>query len=99
MSRTVRVVVADSHLTTRLGLEVTLSKCTNGSTKVVGQTSDWKEMLGLVKRFRPDLLIFDLNLTNCPGLAMFGDIARANPRTATILHTELSEHEFGVPAL
>ncbi|MGF1470593.1 MAG: response regulator [Rubrobacteraceae bacterium] len=55
-----KVVVADGHSTVRLGLNKLVA--TTHDTAVVGETDDGDEVLSLVERLEPDLLILGLNL-------------------------------------
>ena len=99
MSRTIRVIIADSYLVARTGLRVTLPWCTNAVVKIVGETGDSKELLDLVAAGRPDLVTLDLNLGGCKGLTILNEIRNAHSKTAIILHTALPEEDLGVAAL
>ncbi|MGF1470812.1 MAG: response regulator transcription factor [Rubrobacteraceae bacterium] len=55
-----KVVVADGHSTVRFGLNKLVA--TTHDTTVVGETDDGDEVLSLVEKSKPDLLILGLNL-------------------------------------
>ncbi len=56
----IRVVVADSHPTMRLGVRTLLGRADD--VRIVGETGDSKELFRLVGGTRPDLVVLSLNI-------------------------------------
>jgi len=64
MAERIRVLLADDHPTTRLGLRVLLERAND--VEVVGEAKDGAEALTLIEELRPDVAVLDCKL---PGLA------------------------------
>ena len=63
---TIRVLIADDHILLRAGLRALLN--TSDDFEVVGEASDGCEVLGLVKRLRPNVVLMDMSMPNCGGI-------------------------------
>src|SRR4051794_30288038 len=64
--RTIRVLIADDHPIVRDGLSKLLML--EDDIEVVGQASDGLEVLELVQRYAPDVVLLDLRMPNMDGL-------------------------------
>ena len=62
----VNVIVADDHNLVRQGICALLEK--TGGLHVVGQASDGREVVSLVKTLTPDLVIMDVSMPNLDGV-------------------------------
>ena len=71
----IRVVIADDHHIFRQGLLKLLTASTD--VKVVADTGDGSEALGLIVKEKPDMAILDITL---PGLSGFEVARRAKRR-------------------
>jgi NarL family two-component system response regulator LiaR len=81
----VRVVIADDHPTTRMGVRVALDG--ESDIEVVGEAEDGAEAMQLVADLRPDVLLLDLVM---PGLrpSEIEEWVRSNcPETTTLVLT------------
>jgi DNA-binding NarL/FixJ family response regulator len=66
----ISVVIADDHPITRAGIRKFLEKAPD--IEVVGEASDGESALSLVKEFKPDVLLLDMEMPGKKGL----DVAR-----------------------
>lgn len=82
----VRVVVADHHEFVRVGLEALLQRH-RPHWEIVGQAPDGRQAVELTEALRPDLLIFDLVLSEMNGLAVLERLARSSPGTLVMILT------------
>ena len=91
-----RILLADDHQIVRQGLRELLDKA--GHT-VVGEASDGREALRLVKLLRPDIAVVDLSMPLLNGLDVSQEIRRWDPRVHTVLLTMHADRRYVVHAL
>lgn len=80
------MVVADHHEFVRVGLEALLQRH-RPHWEIVGQASDGRQAVELTEALQPDLLIFDLVLSEMNGLAVLERLARSSPGTRVMILT------------
>ena len=86
--KTIRVVLADDHPIVRAGIRETLKEIPG--VEVVGEASDGREALELVKTARPDVVFMDISMPNLNGLEATERIIKAFPKVRVVI---LSRHE------
>src|SRR5262245_59338379 len=92
----IRILIADDHALFRDGLRSLLEL--QPDFKVVGEAADGKEVVALVEKLKPDLLLLDIRMPQQMGL----DTLRALKETSgvsTLLLTAAIEKEQIVEAL
>ena len=62
----IRIILADDHTIVRTGLRMILEKV--DGVEVVGEASDGREALQLVKATRPDIVVMDISMSGLNGL-------------------------------
>ena len=76
------IVLANDHALIREGLRTVLGGEPDWS--VVGEAADGLEVVGLVDRLQPDVLIVDLVLPNLSGLEVIRQVRRRAPQTQIV---------------
>lgn len=79
----VSIVLADDHAIVRQGLRTLLES--DPLLEVVGEASDGREAIELVKRRRPDILIADLMMPGANGLQLTTSVSRLKRGTRVIV--------------
>lgn len=84
----IRLVIADDHAVVREGVRALLAP--DPEFEVVGQAGDGAEVLDLVERLQPDVVVLDLMMPGPGGLEVAGQLARGPDPPAVLI---LSMHE------
>lgn len=93
----IRVVLADDHTVVRAGLKAVLG--TAEDIDVVGEAKDGREAVGLVDRFKPDVVVMDLSMAGMDGTAATKEIVAKGGETRVLILTMHPEEDFLVPLL
>ena len=88
---TVRVALADDHPMYRFGLRAVLDA--SPEVEVVGEAADGAELLALVARCAPDVVLTDLSMPKLSGAAAIVELARRHPGVGVLV---LTMHEDDV---
>jgi len=86
--KTIRIVLADDHPIVRAGIRDALKELTG--VEIVGEASDGREAIEMVKARKPDVVIMDISMPGLNGLDATERIMKANPQARVII---LSRHE------
>ncbi|MGY1602425.1 response regulator [Geodermatophilus sp. SYSU D00815] len=81
----VRVVLADDHPMYRFGLRAVLDAAPE--VDVVGEAGDGRELLAVVARDAPDVVLTDLSMPELSGTAAIAELARLAPGTGVLVLT------------
>jgi DNA-binding NarL/FixJ family response regulator len=82
---TVRVVLADDHPMYRFGLRAVLDAAPE--VEVVGEAADGAELLAVVARCAPDVVLTDLSMPRLPGTAAIDELTRRRPGLGVLVLT------------
>jgi DNA-binding NarL/FixJ family response regulator len=96
-SEPVTVVVADDQSAVREGLVLLLG--TLPGIVVVGQAEDGDAAVDLVAATTPQVVLMDLNMPRCDGVAATRHIRADHPRTQVVVLTTYSDDESIISAL
>jgi len=86
-----RLILADELGLVRAGLRRLLEDIHNPRVEVLAETGDGQELLELVSRLRPDLVVTDIALHRISGLEANQQIRRHYPEVAVLFLTARSE--------
>jgi DNA-binding NarL/FixJ family response regulator len=95
--RDIRVVLADDHPIVRDGLKKLLGL--EDDIKVVGEASDGRELLDVVQRENPDVVVLDLRMPNMDGLATLQRLQGIEPKPKVIVLTASEDKNEFVQAM
>jgi DNA-binding NarL/FixJ family response regulator len=87
-SKAIRVLLADDHTLVRAGIRALLER--SPKVEVVGEASDGREAMNLVKTRKPDVVLMDISMPGLNGLEAASRIAKESPEIRIII---LSMHE------
>lgn len=83
MNKQMKVVVADDHTVVRQGLCALLAA--QADLTVVGQTGEGLEVVELVNKTKPDVLVLDLMLPNVSGFDIARQVTKLHPRCRVLI--------------
>lgn len=93
----VRVVVVDDHPIFRLGMAVSLGDMDD--VELVGEAATGAEVLDLVARTTPDVVLLDLHLPDTSGLEVNRWLAQRYPDLKVVVLTMSEDHHSTVAAV
>lgn len=81
----VTVALADDHTLFRQGIRELLS--TDPAIEIVGEASNGDEVLALVRQYRPNVFLLDVEMPGPGAKALISRIHQTHPRTAVVVLT------------
>jgi DNA-binding NarL/FixJ family response regulator len=87
-----RVVLADDHVLFRHGLKKILSQ--HGRVEVVGEAGNGLELLHLLNKVRPDLIILDISMPQLRGIEAISEIKKIHADAGILILTMHSEPDY-----
>ena len=94
---TIRVLLVDDHAVMRAGLRALLAS--EPDIEVIGEASTGEEGVEETGRLRPDVVLMDLSMPGCGGLAATRRIAALGLPTRVLVLTVHAEREYLLPLL
>src|SRR5688572_25025315 len=95
--RPVRVVIADDHRLVLDGIRRALEA--DGDFDIVGETQSGTQVLPLVGRTKPDLVLLDVRMPQMDGLACLDEIRRRHPEIKVVMLSASTSNELVEAAL
>jgi len=86
------IVLADDHVMFREGIKKIIERIED--TLISGEVNDGLELLELLKRFNPNLVILDISMPNLRGLEAIREIKRSYPQVKILVLTMHKKKEF-----
>lgn len=86
------IILADDHTMFRRGVRRIIQSIND--TEVVGEASDGFELLELLKKTSPDLVIMDISMPNLRGLEATREIKIINPAVKVLILTMHKDKEY-----
>ncbi len=84
----VRVLLVDDHLMLRQGLRAIVNR--HVRLEVIGEAADGLEAIDLARRLKPDVVVMDVNMPRCDGIAASKRIKEESPHIGIVA---LSMHD------
>jgi two-component system, NarL family, response regulator NreC len=95
--RKIRILLADDHNLMRSGLSVLLEQ--QPDLAVVGEASDGREAVALVKSLKPDVVVMDIGMPNLNGIEAGRRITQDHPQIAIVMLSMHSDESYVLRAL
>ena len=96
-TKSIRVLLADDHTLVRAGVRALLEKLPG--VEVVGEASDGREVIGLIKTHLPDVVMMDISMPGLNGLQALARITRDYPKVRVIILSMHHNDEYVLQAL
>ncbi len=90
-TKTIRIILAEDHVVTRLGLRTLLQS--RDHLKVVGEAGTVAGTITAVEDLRPDVVLLDVRLTDGLGFEVCRHIRERNLDTRTLMLTSFADDE------
>ncbi|MBI5031152.1 MAG: response regulator transcription factor [Chloroflexi bacterium] len=88
----IRVLVADDHTIVREGVRLLLDA--QPDIEVIGEAADGREAVNMIRQFRPDLVVMDIQMPNLNGLEATREIKREFPQIQILALTMYESDEY-----
>ena len=96
-ARPARVIIADDHELSRLGLRTMLAP--EPDLQVVGEATTGREAVALCRSLEPDLVLMDIRMPDTDGLAATREIKEELPRIGILIVTLSEDLDYLLEAL
>ncbi|MGW6843850.1 response regulator [Streptomyces sp. NPDC054958] len=96
-SRPVRVLVADDEAMVRAGIRAILAR--DPHIEVVAEAGDGNEAIALARRYRPDVVLLDIQMPGLDGLTAAARLHREPTAVGVIMLTTFGQDEYVTRAL
>ena len=93
----IRVILADDHTVVRRGLKAVLG--TARDIEVIGEAKNGREAIALAERFKPDIVVLDLDMEEMSGVEALKEIVEKKLPVRVLVLTMHAEEEYLVPLL
>jgi two-component system, NarL family, response regulator NreC len=93
----ITILLADDHAVVRYGLRALLEA--EPSFRIVGETNDGLQVVELVEKLKPDVLISDLMMPGLNGLEVTRQVSQRSPRTHIIILSMHANEVYVLEAL
>jgi DNA-binding NarL/FixJ family response regulator len=93
----IQVILADDHTVVRRGLKAVLG--TAKDIAVIGEAKNGREAIAQVERFKPDVLVMDLDMDEMGGTEALKEIVAKKLPSRVLILTMHAEEEYLVPLL
>jgi DNA-binding NarL/FixJ family response regulator len=92
MGKAYRVILADDHILVRRGLRRILEEKTN--LEIAAEVGDGLELLNVLNKIEPDLIILDVSMPNLRGIEAIPEIRHVRPDVKVLMLTMHKEEEY-----
>lgn len=93
----IKILLADDHAILRDGLKIVLQ--TDKSFKILGEAGDGEEVIELVKKLQPDIVILDINMPKMNGIEAARAIRKFDKKVRILILTMHEQENYIVDAI
>lgn len=93
----IKVLIADDQTIVREGLATLLAY--HKELEIVGQACNGTEACSLAKELKPDVILMDIRMPDCDGIAATEAVLRENPNIKVLILTTFDEDDLIIKAL
>jgi DNA-binding NarL/FixJ family response regulator len=93
----IRLIIADDHPIVRQGLKEIVAA--ESDIVLVGEAGSAQEVIELVRKQRPDVVVLDINLPDRSGLDVLKELKHEIPKLPILVLSVQPEDQFGLRAL
>jgi DNA-binding NarL/FixJ family response regulator len=87
-----RIVLADDHILVRQGLKRILEEMAD--LEVIGEAGDGLELLKLLEKITPQMILLDISMPNLRGIEAIHEIKALHPETKILILTMHKDKEY-----
>jgi two-component system, NarL family, response regulator NreC len=87
-----RILLVDDHTMFRLGLKRIIER--NANLEVIGEAGDGLELLRLLRRNKPDMVVLDISMPSLGGIEAVHEVKAIDPDISVLILTVHREMEF-----
>ncbi len=87
----IRVILADDHPVVRDGLAAIVNQ--QPDMEVVAEAEDGEKAIALYERHRPDVMVLDLRMPKCDGVAVVQRVLEGDPKARLLIMTTYDSDE------
>jgi len=87
-----KIIIADDHMLIRQGIKSIIRQ--DASMMVIGEAGDGRELLALLRKKRPDMIILDIHMPEINGLEAVEIIAERYPHIRILILTMYDNCQF-----
>jgi DNA-binding NarL/FixJ family response regulator len=95
--RKIRILLVDDHQLMRSGVRLMLER--EPDISVVGEASDGREAVSLVKTLKPEVVVMDIGMPNLNGIEAALQMTQENPDLAIVIVSMHSDESYVLRAL
>jgi DNA-binding NarL/FixJ family response regulator len=92
MGNRYRIILADDHVLVRHGLKLILEE--NSNLEIAAEVGDGLELLSVLQKINPDLIILDVSMPNLRGIEAIPEIRRVRPNAKVLMLTMHKEEDY-----
>jgi DNA-binding NarL/FixJ family response regulator len=92
-----RIVLADDHVLVREGMRRLLEGV--GDLEVIGEADDGLELLGLLRRLTPQLVVLDISMPRLRGIEAIPEVRAIRPQLKVLIVTVHRDRQYLIKAI
>lgn len=93
----IKILLADDHAILRDGLKIAIQ--TDKSFKILGEAGDGEEVIDMVKKLQPDIVILDINMPKLSGIEAARAIRKFDKKVRILILTMHEQENYIVDAI